>query len=170
METRRSLALTWSAAVLLSLGMGGCGVADPALMEGAPLDRVPNLLQHGAVIPDIVWMLPADDASACEGVAGELRTFLRRHGENLKLTVAYSGKRPEWIQSFLRQQRIDADLVLIDASAHRLATGGRRGMAVYLVEDDVVAAVWSPDASQPLSEAWLARVDTMLAGRRTDPS
>jgi hypothetical protein len=145
-----------SAALLLAAALGGCRpparplVRGSALeLKGAPADGV-----------SLVWVVPAAEFRVCAPVAGSLRGLQRPSAAALPLSVVYVGPHPEWMEAYLRAQRLRARLVALTADEYAARFGAAPIHALYRVRGGRVE-----DALSPGAPGWDGRLRTFAAPR-----
>jgi hypothetical protein len=147
-----------SAALLLAAALAGCRPAARPLALGSVLD-LRGAPADGA---SLVWVVPATEFRVCAPVAGSLRGLQRPAGASLPLTVAYVGAHPEWMASYLRAQRLRANLVALTTAEYAARFGAAPFHALYRVRGGRVEEALSPGEA-----GWEARLRAFAARRRT---
>lgn len=141
-----------SAALLLALA--GCRPEARPLAPGSAL-ALRGAPAEGAAL---VWVVPATDFRVCAPVATNLRAAQRPAAAALPLTVAYVGAHPEWMEAYLRTQRLRATLVPLTEREYVGRFGAAPVHALYRVRGGRVEA-----ALQPGDANWEARLRALAA-------
>jgi len=137
MDARRSQTLRrFPALLLLVAALAGCGDATAPLKPGT---RFPLAGENASAAGmEVVWVLRAEDFLTCQASANGVRAFQRRFG-HVRLSVLYVGDSHEdWVQGFLRRQRIEAPVTRLSEEEFQRSFRARPAPWLYLLRDGVV--------------------------------
>jgi hypothetical protein len=142
-----------SAALLLA-ALAGCRPEARPLAPGSAM-ALRGAPEDGA---SLVWVVPAADFRVCAPVASTLRTAQQPAAAALPLTVAYVGAHPEWMEAYLRTQRVRATLVPLTDGEYAKRFGRAAVHALYRVRGGRVEAALSPGEAD-----WETRLRALAA-------
>jgi hypothetical protein len=130
-----------------TLALACAAVAAAVAVTAAATHRPPEAaapLPVGAAAPRVwagregvvlAWVVGQNDYLTCQTYARDVRHMQRRYGTRLKVVLTTVGSRPEWIDEFLRLERLQAEVVRMTPEEYRRELGAARVPAVYVVRD-----------------------------------
>lgn len=146
--------MTWrSGAVLVALiatmslvSFSGAGVPEKKLSKA---DLPPYWKMAGDESKTVVgWVFGAGNLLTCESMAREIRRLQNEVGSQVRISAVAVDTDSVLATSFLRKERVDADLVRIGSSEYRAAFGSAPIPRLYVIRGGTVIA--SLPASAPV--------------------
>ena len=136
----RQPTVIWALAGLLFLG--GCRAPASNIATLVPGSVAPPVLAASAqTAVRATWVFDGADLLRCRNSARELRRLQARFGERVEIAAVAVDADRETVESFMRNERIRAQVRYLESGGGRDARGVQRP-ALYLVTGRTVAAVY----------------------------
>lgn len=142
--------------ILLALALGGFACTGTPGQGPARLSvgrEVPEYLRAEPGMVTIAWAFRADDMLSCGNAAMSLRHASARFGPNLRLVAIPVGDDAGLAESFLRRQRVPAEIRRLSPRDYARALGSTQVPALFVIQDRHVREVstdstWSDGVSR----------------------
>lgn len=148
MDARRaSVGRLALAAALLPGWLCACAPAAAPPVAGSP---APAPLASGGAAPVLAWVLGPRDLLSCRTAARDLRRIVRRVGQPVEVRVLAVATPPDYVASFLREERLAAHVAALTADGYGAAFGDAPLPSIYVISRDTVraAVALSPRGSE----------------------
>jgi hypothetical protein len=105
----------------------------------------------------LVWILGAEDYLRCETHAREIRHVQAGTDAGVRLRVLSVGGRDEWLQSFVRRERLSAEVTPLTVRDYVRHFGQRPHSALYVISGSRVVRSFSMAADGGIAEGELLK-------------
>lgn len=106
----------------------------------AEKDAMPEV--DSSLSNSVVWVLTEDAVKSCRAPAAALRHMQQRLHDDVRVTVLYSGLARDDVQYIVARERINADLVSVDAREHKRLLGRPLTAAVHVIDGVEIRRSW----------------------------
>ncbi len=117
----------------------------------------------------VVWAFRSDDRSSCVIPLTALRRLEKIYPEDLRFVAVAVGDSAPWVSPFLKQQRLNAELVVATRAEYSRFARFARLPSLFLLRHGHIRSAWSPSAPTGSDSLFVLELDRMLtASKRSD--
>jgi hypothetical protein len=145
--------------VVLLLLLCNCGESigrgDAAFPDGAEMPSDITGDRRGEI--SLLWVLGAEDYLRCETHAREIRRVQAGIPAGMRLRVLSVGGRDEWLRSFVRRERLNAEITSLATRDFARRFGQRPHSALYVLSGSRVVRSFSMAEEGEMAEGELLK-------------